>query len=641
MAHTIFRGRVTDEQNNPIHNAEIDYLNADGSPSGQRAFSNPDGNFELRVDYEDAGPTYQLRATAFGAPAETQPADEKQREQIYFRLQIGLQISLNSYGDGGTINSTDRAVAGKRLILKATSKVDPRIGAYDWRIPPQAQGAQFGREVELVLSQPGTYSAAVRIHDNQLNEAGQKAAVTTQQVFEVGPADLQMVSGNVQSDVRGELNVKLHRAAFEPTLDQALWDAIKNRTHAISFIEYRRFMDRVLFGRDESEAARPHELDIPLGVEAYRALKYVTEAFLLRQSGVFIGDNRSDQFALHGDSWRHEIRKRLSEYLGEPPRLPYFRTVIEDAFPWLEGRRSIHDHVLLEHIDRPPMIELIHTYWLEEGMLMQTINAIAQRFQNVHSRADRDPLANFELDPLRRISNWLWGFIQDEPNRLTVKRRAFEYLHQYGLPLYGKAVQGLRPADTRSKFIEAFHNLLHQAYVFYKQDDQTTIIADAYPLLNSLKEVHLILAQAAGNQFNDARWATRVETLLVQFILSQPAMRDFLQGRPMVPYQEPWMPQVDAMKTLQGWSDVTVTHFRNLAVYGEQIVLSVRFGNWIDIQNADHAAHWAREFRSAIQSYISAYRAVTGVDLTTSEKVDAVPPGVHLQHRLAIQQRAR
>jgi hypothetical protein len=36
--------------------------------------------------------------------------------------------------------------------------------------------------------------------------------------------------------------VKLgYRAASDPTLDQALWVAIRNRTHAISFDRYRRF----------------------------------------------------------------------------------------------------------------------------------------------------------------------------------------------------------------------------------------------------------------------------------------------------------------------------------------------------------------------------------------------------------------
>jgi hypothetical protein len=226
-------------------------------------------------------------------------------------------------------------------------------------------------------------------------------------------------------------------------------------------------------------------------------------------------------------------------------------------------------------------------------------------------------------------------------NRLTVCQRGSEYLCEYGLPIFGKAAAGLQPADSRSKFLEAFHNLLYQCSVFFRLDDQTTMIADAYPMLNSLKEVHLILAQGAGNQFGDLPWTARVETLLMQFILAQPAMYDFLQRRLMVPYHEAWMPQVDSMKTIQGWSDVTVTHFRDLAVYGEQIVLSVRYGDWIDIVNANHAANWARDWRPAIQGYTWAYRAATGVDLTSTNQVDATIPAIHLQARLNAQPRAR
>ena len=96
-------------------------------------------------------------------------------------------------------------------------------------------------------------------------------------------------------------------------------------------------------------------------------------------------------------------------------------------------------------------------------MLVQTMNAISRRFQNVRAPGDRDPLAHLEIDPLRPLNNLLWGYIQDEQNRLTVKRRAYEYDHHYGLTLYGKAVPTLRPADSRSKFLEAFHNLLHHA----------------------------------------------------------------------------------------------------------------------------------------------------------------------------------
>jgi hypothetical protein len=107
-----------------------------------------------------------------------------------------------------------------------------------------------------------------------------------------------------------------------------------------------------------------------------------------------------------------------------------------------------------------------------------------------------------------------------------------------------------------------------------------------------------------------------------------------------VPYQEGWMGQVDTMKKLQGWSDVTVTHFRDLGVFGEQLLLSVRYGDWIGVNDPAQAANWARYWRPEVQSYIHAYRAATGVDLTT-ENVDATMPSKLLQNRLTAQSRVR
>jgi hypothetical protein len=232
----------------------------------------------------------------------------------------------------------------------------------------------------------------------------------------------------------------------------------------------------------------------------------------------------------------------------------------------------------------------------------------------------------------------LWGYLQNETNQLTVKRRAYEYDHHYGLTLYGKAVPALRAADSRSKFIEGFHNLLHRAALFYKEDNDTTVIADGFPLINALKEVHLLLAQGAHNQFGDLPWTARAEMMVQQWLLARPEMRDFLQSRAMVPYTEAWMPQVDTMKTLQGWSDVTITHFRDLAVYGEQILLSVRYDDWIDLNDENEAKNWARYWRPEIQGYIHAYRTVTGVDLINPDTVDSTIPAVHLRKRLALQQ---
>jgi hypothetical protein len=266
------------------------------------------------------------------------------------------------------------------------------------------------------------------------------------------------------------------------------------------------------------------------------------------------------------------------------------------------------------------------------------MNAICQRFKNYRGLGNRDPLANMEIDPLRRLNNLIWGYIQDEPNRLTVKRRSFEYLHEYGLTLSGRQMTSIRPADTRSTFLEAFHNLLYQSTIFFNQDFQTTVIADGFPLLNVLKEVHLALAQSDGNQIGDLPWTARVDTLLIQFMLARPETRNFLQSRVMVPYKEAWMPQVDAMKAMQGWTDVTVTHFRDLAVYSEQLLLSIRYGDWINVNDEDSAKNWARYWRQEILGYLHAYRAATGVDLTNPNTIDATIPAVYLQKRLALQQ---
>ena len=291
----------------------------------------------------------------------------------------------------------------------------------------------------------------------------------------------------------------------------------------------------------------------------------------------------------------------------------------------------------------PSMIELIWSYWQEEGMLVQSMNAIARRFQNRRG-SERDPLGELEFDTLRPMSNLLWGYIQDEQNRLTVSRRAHEYHHHYGLSLEGKAVAGIYPADSRSRFIEAFHNLLYRTELFYREDRDTTMIADAFPLLNALKEVHLLLAEGAHNQFGDLTWTARGEMLIMQWMLARPEMREFLRGRYAVPYQEPWMGAIDAMKRLQGWNDTPITHFHELAVTGERILLSIRNGDWVDVKNIEEQAkNWARNSKPEIQRYLFSYGAATGLDMTSlkTDTSDAserfLQPSTLLQRRLTSQ----
>jgi hypothetical protein len=289
-------------------------------------------------------------------------------------------------------------------------------------------------------------------------------------------------------------------------------------------------------------------------------------------------------------------------------------------------------------------MELIWSYWHEEGMLAQTMNAISWRFQN-RRNGGQDPLANLEIDPLRPLNPFLWGWVQDEQHRLSVTRRAYEYDHHYGFTLHGKAVPPVRGADSRSKFLAAFHNLLFQCMKFYNEDDDTTRIADGFPVLNSLREVHILLTEGGHNQFGDLPWNARMEMLMTQWLLARPEMREFIGGRIMVAYPEPWMDRVDSMKTLQGWTNTNIIHFRDMGVFGEQVVLSVRYGNWNSIIQPQSAANWARYWRAEIQGYIHAYRAATGVDLTavptdgSMTNARFLPPSHHLRQRLAEQQK--
>ena len=472
------------------------------------------------------------------------------------------------------------------------------------------------------------------------------------------------------------VGVMLQRSSVPPTPRLGFWARIRNHSKAVSFggatkgdpSGYQGFIDRVLC--DVSTPLEPRTLDtrhpdacptpdvsdlgnraraLPLhGMAAYELLMTATEIFLLWNCGVVIqpNDATGHQLLINEEEFSRAgvDGAQMVDYLGKylpTGRLPYIERVVRTAFPGYVRKDSIFcANALTGRADCVCLIELIWSYWLEEGMLAQTLNAISRRFQNIRGPGDRDPLAHLEIDPLRPLNNLMWGYLQNEQNQLTVKRRAYEYDHHYGLTLYGKAVPALRSADSRSKFIEGFHNLLHRAALFYKEDNDTTVIADAFPLLKALREVHLLLAQGAHNQFGDLPWTARVEMMVQQWLLARPEMREFLQSRAMVPYTEAWMPQVDTMKTMQGWSDVTVTHFRDLAVYGEQILLSVRYDDWIDLNDENEAKNWARYWRPDIQNYIHAYRTVTGIDLTNPDTVDYTKPGVHLQKRLAMQ-RAR
>lgn len=498
---------------------------------------------------------------------------------------------------------------------------------------------------------PGPYIVSVEISydDNLPTDNGERE-------FAIQPLGLSSGSS---------LNVNLGRSASAGSDDQAFWVAIRNRTRAIGFDAYDRFIGKLVCDLADSSAKESMSVPLPQidsdptsplhakvyidpkivsrvlahGVYGYELLRIATEAFLVMQCGAVsknagggsividpdLFDEDAEQRRLGYPAKRREIEQRLRSYLGSNGQIPYLDRILRTLLGE-EGSSGkalgCYQHLLDARAHCPSLIELIWSYWHEEGMLAQTMNAIALRFQNKR-RSDRDPLARFEIDPLRPLNNLVWGYVQAEYKRLSVVRRAYEYDHHYGLSLQGKAIPALSTADSRSKFLETFHDLLAKTAAFYRADADTTVIADAFPVMNGLKDCHLVLAEGAHSQFGDLPWTARAEMLVEQWLLARPEMRDFLGGRAMVPYAEPWMGQVDTMKRLQGWGTTTVTHFRDLGVFGEQILLSVRYGDWVDVTDETQAKNWARYWKPEIQGYIHGYRAATGVDLASAPAGEA------------------
>lgn len=491
-----------------------------------------------------------------------------------------------------------------------------------------------------------------------------KAAAAPKDLAKPVTVNMEAVRTGTPPDLGGDLSVRLTNHEREDIMkspDFPLNVVIRYQAEAAGFKAYQSYIDDLMaeLAKQDAHTASPFfdglrrslspessSTGSPViklyGTLAYEVLRLATEAFLLTRCGPTCKDFRSHEmqvadFKAMAESDAQTLgfeddvqyREKLLEYLsqmapGNAGATPYLKIIVNQ----LELNRPQADPLTLRYASRyecPLMIELIWSYWHEEGMLSQTMAAIGIRFQNRRSRPGPDPLVSLETDVLRPLNNLLWGWIQSEYQRLSVQRRAYEYDHHYGLTLMGKAVPPLLSADSRSKFLESFHTLLNVAHKYYEDASNTTLIPDGFPLLNALRGTHLVLAEGAHNQYGDLPWTARVEMLIEQWLLSRQEMREFLRSRPMVPYQESWMGQVDVMKRLQGWSDVPVTHYHELATCGENILLSVRHGPWASSNNQSDAKAWASYWRPEIQRYIYAYKAVTGVDLSLDPPDNSLP----------------
>lgn len=604
--HVMHSGR-----SGPVENAHV-CLAAENNLDVQVDETRTDetGRFELRAPRIDGH--YLVICQAFGSRVEDRinAHEERTEYDVLLDLPLDMRISAFSYSDADSrLVPAVHAAVGRRTVLRVETAVDDHIGSYDWQ---ERSGVRVthrgGREAELVFSRSG--AAAVTVTITERRDAPPRARAKSTIELLVSEPEVRTVGGHI--------SVKMERTDSVPTLDEALWATIHECSQAIGFERYHHYIRRV-FELDDRGVV-PNEFSQRLtelgarGVGSYRTLRDLTELFLVSRCGpAAIGDRFDDNplvaFA-NPDRRRarEEIDERLREYLhhGE---FPYIERVVNAAYPWLDRDARGFDHLIRRMFRQPLLIELWHEMCLEHGMMMRTMDAVCDRFENDLKPGENDALMGYELTPLWGLSDFFWDWIKHEPTRLSQKRRVQEYEHEYGPTSLGRSIADLRPADVRNTFPAAFTNLLNLCEIFYKEDNQTTVIADAFPVLVALREVHRILAMGAGNAAPQLTFAARVETLMTQLMLAQPELGDFLRRRKMVPYDEAWMGQVDAMKDLQGWGQPSISHYRDLAVYGERIVLSIRLGDWT-AGDEDNARNWLRHHRNAIKRFNFARNAI-------------------------------
>ncbi|MCI5142165.1 MAG: hypothetical protein D3909_10690, partial [Candidatus Electrothrix sp. ATG1] len=218
--------------------------------------------------------------------------------------------------------------------------------------------------------------------------------------------------------------------APQPTDDQGLWAAIRNRTQAIGFDSYAEFIDKVFCRYSKGEDGDKNifydkikkikEEPYINAADSYPVLRLATQFFLFIESGL-VNNNWSEE-VFKQDQERHRLEDssatlttvsaKLERYLGgSQGELPYLKRILKVFLGPEERTRETKlaycNEILKHRFSRPSMLELIWSYWHEEAMLVQSMNAIALRFQNRRGAGKRDPLAHLEIDPLHGLNNLL------------------------------------------------------------------------------------------------------------------------------------------------------------------------------------------------------------------------------------------
>ena len=250
-------------------------------------------------------------------------------------------------------------------------------------------------------------------------------------------------AGTIGGQPNAGVDVALSRARVPNTKDEILWVVIRNSSNALSFNAYQDFMDSLFAsprfnqaaGHDRRALTDALELGEPFvasSIDAHKVLKAATELFVMTRCGVMrpptLRPDALEEEGRFGHRLPAVFQEMWESYLTPSgnidgrqahilPYLDLIRRKLGDLGTSRASSAGLIDRqvgLIQDKLVHPILLELIWSYWHEEGMLVQSFNTITRRFQNVRSNGERDPLAQLELDPLRPVTNLLWGWVQDE-----------------------------------------------------------------------------------------------------------------------------------------------------------------------------------------------------------------------------------
>jgi hypothetical protein len=485
-----FRGIVT-RDNTPtfVANATVYlWVSDDGEEAPiTEVHTDATGRFEFRAHVKPGKYVVSCKAFEQTAKGEIHVEAEADLYEVALDLALGMDLSFHHYrASTGEKSPALFATVGQAFVAIVDSQVNRGIRLYRWNDSKAARVIPIEtNEAVFSFVEPGEHEIAVALVD------GEEATTSVSKRFAVAEATSTVrISGRSGVDGDGRVGervrVTMDRTEFPGTEDEALWKAI--RVRSVSFPRYQRYIHHI-FGVDKDFSQvggfsrRLAELGAR-GVGVYRPLRDFTELFVLSECGSI-----SEAEVFRDERLEHEFRpdrepsgriaEELHRYLvhGE---LPYIDRVVKAAYPSLDAPRIGFDALRSSVFRHPLFLELWHEMSLEHGMLMRTMDAISARFQNIYSSGENDGLSNYESSPLRPLSDFFWGWIENEPLRLTARRRIQEYKHQYGPSALDGAALGVQAADVRTAFPDAFMNLMDLCEAFYREDNNTTVIADAF-----------------------------------------------------------------------------------------------------------------------------------------------------------------